>query len=130
MAIQQYDDNLQTNPYAIYTLALEVDGKTILTDQEGYIQNMDDWSEGFVEALAEREGLVLTDEHWEIIEFLRNYHQEHGVQAPVRDMLKHFKQAWGEEFATKHYLHEIFPKGGPQKQGNRLAGIRRTKGEH
>ena len=107
-----------------------MDGKQVLTDQEGYIQNMDEWSEGFVEALAAREGLVLTDEHWEIIEFLRNYHQEHGVQAPVRDMLKHFKQAWGEEFGTNHYLHEIFPKGGPQKQGNRLAGIRRTKGEH
>lgn len=130
MTIQQYDPKLQTNPYAIYNLTLEVDGKQILTDQEGYIQNMDDWSEGFVEALAEREGLVLTDEHWEIIEFLRNYYQEHGVQAPVRDMLKHFKKAWGEEFATNHYLHEIFPKGGPQKQGNRLAGIRRTKGEH
>ncbi|QTR46334.1 TusE/DsrC/DsvC family sulfur relay protein [Thiothrix litoralis] len=99
MAVQQYDDNLQTNPYAIYTVALDVDGKQVLTDQEGYIQNMDEWSESFVEA-------------------------------PVRDMLKHFKKAWGEEFATNHYLHEIFPKGGPQKQGNRLAGIRRTKGEH
>lgn len=130
MTVQQYDEKLQTNPYAIYTLAVEVDGRQILTDQEGYIQNMDDWSEGFAEALAEREGLVLTDEHWEIIEFLREYYQEHGVQAPVRDMLKHFKKTWGEEFATNHYLHEIFPKGGPQKQGNRLAGIRRTKGEH
>ena len=130
MTIQTYDPKLQTNPYAIYTLALEVNGRTVLTDQEGYIQNMAEWSEDFTEALAKHEGLVLTDEHWDVINFLRAYYEEHGVQAPVRDMLKHFKQAWGEEFATNHYLHEIFPKGGPQKQGNRLAGIRRTKGEH
>lgn len=130
MTIQTYDPKLQTNPYAIYTLALEVNGRTVLTDQEGYIQNMAEWSEDFAEVLAKHEGLVLTDEHWEVIDFLRAYYEEHGVQAPVRDMLKHFKQAWGDEFATNHYLHEIFPKGGPQKQGNRLAGIRRTKGEH
>lgn len=130
MTVQAYDPNMQTNPYAIYNLSIEVNGKTILTDQEGYIQNMDEWSDDFAEALAEHEGLVLTTEHWEVLDFLRDYYQKHGVQAPVRDMLKHFKQAWGEEYGSNHYLHEIFPKGGPQKQGNRLAGIRRTKGEH
>lgn len=130
MTVQAYDPNMQTNPYAIYNLEIRVGDKVILTDQEGYIQNMDEWSEEFAEALAEHEGLILTDEHWEILDYLREYYQEHGVQAPVRDMLKHFKKAWGEEFATNHYLHEIFPNGGPQKQGNRLAGIRRTKGEH
>lgn len=130
MTMQAYDPKLQTNPYAIYTLAIEVEGKQILTDQEGYIQNVDEWSKGFAEALAKQEGLVLTDKHWDIIEFLREYYQEHRVQAPVRDILKHFKKAWGAPLATNHYLHEIFPKGGPQKQGNRLAGIRKTKGEH
>lgn len=130
MMIQSYDPKLKTNPYAIYTLALEVNGKTVLTDQEGYIQNRDEWSEDFAEALAKQEGLVLTHEHWEMIDFLRAYYEEHGVQAPVRDMLKHFKAVWGETLATNRYLHDLFPQGGPQKQGNRLAGIRRTKGEH
>jgi tRNA 2-thiouridine synthesizing protein E len=130
MIVQPYDPKLKTNPYAIYTLALEVNGKTVLTDQEGYIQNRDEWSEDFAKALATQEGLVLTDEHWEIIDFLRAYYEEHGVQAPVRDMLKHFKAVWGETLATNRYLHDLFPQGGPQKQGNRLAGIRRTKGEH
>jgi tRNA 2-thiouridine synthesizing protein E len=122
--------NMNTNPYAIYNMAVVVDGKEILIDHEGYIQNMEDWSVGFVEALAAKEGLTLTDEHWEVIHFIRDYQHDHGVQAPVRDMLKHFRNAWGKEKGNNHYLHEIFPKGGPQKQGNRLAGVRRTKGEH
>jgi tRNA 2-thiouridine synthesizing protein E len=121
---------MQTNPYAIYNLSVTVEGKEILTDQEGYIQNMDEWSEAFVQSLAAKEGLALTDEHWEVIHFIRDYQHDHGVQAPVRDMLKHFRQQWGDNKGNNHYLHQIFPKGGPQKQGNRLAGVRRTKGEH
>ena len=119
-----------TNPYAIYTRKVMVDGKEVLTDQEGYILNMDEWSEGFARAQAEQEKLVLTDEHWDVIRFIRAYYEEHSVQAQVRDMLKHFREAWGPEHGNNHHLHAIFPMGGPQKQGNRLAGIRKTKGEH
>ena len=121
---------MSTNPYAIRIDYLNVDGRPVGVDQEGYIQDMDDWSEAFALALAEREGLVLTPDHWDVIHFIRSYHEEHRVQAQVRDMIKHFRKVWGHERGNNHYLHEIFPRGGPQKQGNRLAGIRRTKGEH
>jgi len=107
-----------------------VDNKEIKTCAEGYIVNRDEWSEGFVIAQAEVEGLLLTEEHWDVIYFLRRYFDEHGVQCEVRKMVKHFKQAWDEERGSSSYLHKIFPKGGPQKQGNRLAGLLRTKGEH
>ncbi len=119
-----------TNPYAIYTRSVEVDGREVLTDQEGYILDMDEWSEGFARALAAREGLELTGEHWEVIRFIRAYYEEHGVQAPVRDMVKHFRAVWGPAKGNSRYLHDLFPLGGPQKQGNRLAGMRKTKGEH
>ena len=119
-----------TNPYAIYTRKVVVNGREILTDPEGYILDMDEWSEAFAIARAEQEGLTLTDEHWEVVRFIREYYEEHGVQAPVRDMVKHFREVWGPEKGNSRYLHDIFPMGGPQKQGNRLAGIRKTKGEH
>lgn len=119
-----------TNPYAIYTRSVQVDGKEVRTDPEGYILDMDAWSDGFARAQAEREGLALTDEHWQVIAFIREFYEEHDVQAQVRDMVKHFREAWGPEKGNSRYLHDIFPMGGPQKQGNRLAGIRKTKGEH
>ena len=121
---------MSTNPYATRIEYLNVNGTEVATDQEGYIQNMDDWSEGYAEALAKKEGLELTNEHWDVIRYIRAYYEEHHVQAQVRDMIKHFKKAWGPERGNNRYLHDIFPKGGPQKQGNRLAGIRKTKGEH
>lgn len=109
---------------------LAVDGKEISTDAEGYLVNLDDWSEDFARAQAEREGLALTAEHWEVIRFLRDYYQRHGAQAPVRDMIKHFRVHWGAARGGNRYLHDLFPRGGPQKQGNRLAGLLKTKGEH
>ena len=121
---------MSTNPYATRIEYLDVDGKKVATDQEGYIQNMNDWSEAYVYALAKKESLEVTQEHWDVINFIRDYYEKHRVQAQVRDMIKHFKKAWGPERGNNRHLHDIFPKGGPQKQGNRLAGIRKTKGEH
>lgn len=119
-----------SNSTSHHEKALEVNGRQILTDAEGYIVNIDEWSEAFAIALAAEEGLELTEEHWEVILYIRNYYEEHHVQAQVRDMIKHFKKQWGQERGSNRYLHDIFPKGGPQKQGNRLAGIHRTRGEH
>lgn len=115
---------------AAHSTYLEVEGRRIATDSEGYLRHLDDWSEAFVLALAAREGLSLTEEHWAVIRYLRAYYEEHGVQAQVRAMIKHFTALWGPERGSNLYLHQIFPRGGPQKQGNRLAGLLRTKGEH
>jgi tRNA 2-thiouridine synthesizing protein E len=109
---------------------VRVAGRDLETDSEGYLRCLDDWSEDFAKALASQEGLELTDEHWQVIRFLRAWYHEHGVQAQVRVMIRHFTRAWGPERGSNHYLHAIFPRGGPQKQGNRLAGLLRTKGEH
>lgn len=109
---------------------LKVNGKMVPTDNEGYLTNLDDWSEEFAEAQAKKENLELTESHWQVIAFLRAYFEEHRVQAQVRAMIRHFAKAWGPERGNNHYLHELFPVGGPQKQGNRLAGLLKTKGEH
>lgn len=122
MTVQTYPGNMQTNPYAIYNLAVLVDGKEILTDQEGYIQNMDNWSKGFAEALAAREGLKLMAEHWDVIRFIRDYHDRHGVQAPVRDMIRHFSKLWGKERGNNRYLHTICPQRRPAKAGQPAGG--------
>ena len=109
---------------------MQVNGKPIATDTEGYLRNIDEWSEEFALAQAQSEYLELTEAHWQVIAYLRAYFEEHRVQAQVRAMIWHFAKAWGPELGNNHHLHELFPIGGPQKQGNRLAGLLKTKGEH
>ena len=112
------------------TRAVRVGERDVLTDGEGYLVDPAEWSEGFARAQSGLEGLDLNAEHWEVIRFLRDQYAKHGVQATVRDMIRHFRQVWGAEKGSSGYLHKLFPRGGPQKQGNRLAGLLRTKGEH
>jgi TusE/DsrC/DsvC family sulfur relay protein len=122
--------NMMTDAYRHDSQVIDVNGKPVMTDAEGYIIDIDKWSEEFAIALADKEGLALTDEHWQVIHYIRDYYLEHHVQAQVRAMIKHFTKLWGKEKGSNRYLHDIFPRGGPQKQGNRLAGIHRTRGEH
>jgi len=78
--------------------------------------HLDDWSEDFVLAQARSEDLELTDEHWQVIHFLRDYYAEHAVQAQVRAMIRHFQAVWGPERGNNHYLHDLFP-GAAAKTG-------------
>lgn len=112
------------------TRQIMVNGHEIATDSEGYLVNPADWSEEFARQLAQHEGLQLDQERWEVIRYLRGWYAKHGQQPSVRDMIKHFRSLWGCDKGCNHYLHQLFPRGGPQKQGNRLAGLLRTKGEH
>ena len=112
------------------TRKIIVDNREVLTDSEGYLVNPGEWSEEFVRQQADIEGLKLTREHWDVIRFQRNWFATHARQASVRDMIKHFRTQWGSDRGSNRYLHQLFPRGGPQKQGNRLAGLLRTKGEH
>jgi tRNA 2-thiouridine synthesizing protein E len=112
------------------TRVVWVHDRPVPVDSEGYLLDLQDWSEDFARALAAEEGLPLTGEHWQVIHFLREHWQQHRVQAQVRVMVRHFSQRWGPQRGGNHRLHELFPIGGPQKQGNRLAGLLRTKGEH
>jgi len=120
-----------SNAYpSMTTRSLQVEGREILTDSEGYLVNPSEWSESFARAQALAEGLELGAEQWEVIRYLREYFARQSTQATVRDMIRHFRGIWGPEKGSNRYLHKLFPRGGPQKQGNRLAGILRTKGEH
>lgn len=120
-----------SNAYpSMTTRSIHLGDREILTDSEGYLVQPGDWSEAFANAQAALEGLDLNKEHWEVIRYLRAHYAKSATQASVRDMIKHFRGIWGTEKGSSRYLHKLFPRGGPQKQGNRLAGLLRTKGEH
>jgi tRNA 2-thiouridine synthesizing protein E len=104
-------------------------GRAVATDSEGYLLDLADWSEDFARAWRE-EGLTLTPAHWELIHFLRAHYWQARRAGPGARDDPPLQRSLGAERGSNHHLHEMFPMGGPQKQGNRLAGLLRTKGEH
>ncbi|OAD21522.1 DsrC-like protein, partial [Candidatus Thiomargarita nelsonii] len=57
-------------------MAIEVNGKSIELDEEGYLTNLGEWSEEAAKILASQDEMELTDNHWEVIHFLRDYYDE------------------------------------------------------
>jgi len=53
-------------------MEFEVDGRTIRTDEQGFLLELEDWSEAFASALARHEGIELYVDHWELIWYFRD----------------------------------------------------------
>ena len=106
---------------------LNVNGREIETDAEGYLQTLDDWSEDVASFLAERDELTLGDEHWQVLRWIREYYSEYGTAPNLRIMSKTIGDSLGEQFADKKYLFDLFPYG-PAKQAARYAGMPKPTG--
>jgi tRNA 2-thiouridine synthesizing protein E len=104
-----------------------VNGREIDTDAEGYLANLEDWSEEVAEYLSRQDDLQLTEEHWKLLNWIRNYYQEFGTAPNLRTMQKLLKDDLGERMADKKHLFELFPYG-PAKQGARYAGMPKPTG--
>ena len=69
-------------------MAIEVNGKSYETDEEGYLVNLGEWNEDVGAYLAQTEGVTMTDQHWEVINFLRDYYNEFQIAPAVRVLTK------------------------------------------
>ncbi|MCU1788440.1 sulfurtransferase TusE [Pectobacterium polaris] len=101
---------------------LEFEGRTIATDAQGYLMDSTEWSETLAPVLAEQEGIVLTEPHWEVVRFVRNFYQEFNTSPAIRMLVKAMAQKYGEEKGNSRYLYKLFPKG-PAKQATKIAGL-------
>jgi TusE/DsrC/DsvC family sulfur relay protein len=96
-------------------------------DDEGYLVNPGDWSRELAQALAREETLSLTEEHWVVITFVRDYYAEHGITPDIRHAAKHLAAYSGcDKKAGKARLFELFPYGYVQ-QTCKIAGMRRPR---
>ena len=59
-------------------MSIEIEGKVIQTDEEGYLLDPNDWDECVAEAIAERESVEFTtDMHWAMINYFRTFYEDH-----------------------------------------------------
>lgn len=108
-------------------MQLDINGQLIDTDPQGYLVNLEDWNSDLANYLAEKDNLTLTDEHWEVINLMRDYYQEHSIAPAMRILTKVAKEKLGSDKADSKYLYSLFPYG-PAKQGARYAGLPKPTG--
>ncbi len=103
-------------------IMLVFEGQEIETDAQGYLKNSSDWQEAIALLLAEQEEITLTEQHWEVILFIREFYKEFNTSPAVRMLVKAIAQKYGEEKGNSRYLYRLFPKG-PAKQATKIAGL-------
>ena len=94
----------------------------IQTDDNGYLKNWHDWTVDLVPLLAKKESIELTDAHWEVILFVRDFYLEYKTSPAIRALVKAMEKKFGVEKGNSRYLYKLFPDG-PAKQATKLAGL-------
>jgi TusE/DsrC/DsvC family sulfur relay protein len=107
--------------------SIEVNGKSYETDEEGYLVDLATWNEEVAGFLAQQEGVNLSEQHWEVINFLRDYYNEFQIAPAVRVLTKAIGKKLGAEKGNSQYLYELFPYG-PAKQACKIAGLPKPTG--
>ena len=101
---------------------LNVNNTIIETDPLGYLLDVNQWNQDVALAIAEKENLQLTEAHWEVIHFVRDFYKEYKTSPAIRMLVKAMVQKLGEDKGNSRYLQRLFPDG-PAKQATKLAGL-------
>jgi TusE/DsrC/DsvC family sulfur relay protein len=94
---------------------------SLLVDEDGFMQVPEAWDKLVAAALATTEGVDdLTDDHWKVVDFLRNYYIEFGVAPMIRKLCK-------ETGFNLKSIYTLFPSG-PAKGACKVAGLPKPTG--
>lgn len=103
-----------------------INGVECETDEENFLLEAD-FSEEAVQVIAAAEGITLTDQHWMIINYLRDKYRDEGHTPNFRNMLKELEDLHpGHDW--KKDLYDLFPEQ-PARQAARVAGLTKPFGK-
>jgi len=108
-------------------MGIEVNGTVLDTDEDGYLLSTEDWSPDVAAAMAQADDCELTSNHWEVINFLREYYEAYQIAPAVRILTKQIGKTLGKEKGNSRYLYSLYPQG-PAKQACKYAGLPRPTG--
>ena len=99
----------------------DLGGKQLEIDEDGFIQEPDEWDEGVAKDLAKTEGVEeLTENHWKLVNYLREYYLEFNMAPMIRKLCKK------TGFSLKE-VYDLFPSG-PAKGACKVAGLPKPTG--
>jgi TusE/DsrC/DsvC family sulfur relay protein len=97
-------------------------GTEVELNDEGFFVDATQWTDEMATELAEEWGVPtpLTEQHWQVLHFMRQEYFEKGTGPTVRKLGK-------SSGVSVKELYQLFPKG-PAKLAARVAGIPKPRG--
>ena len=101
--------------------SINVNGKKFELDEDGFMVDPEQWTEEVAQYFAPGEGInQLTEDHWKVINYVRNYYKQFQIAPMVRKLCK-------ETGNSLKNIYELFPTG-PAKGSCKLAGLPKPTG--
>jgi len=101
-------------------------GLELEIDEDGFIQEPDKWNKEVAEDIAKLEAAYkpgedkMSDDHWKLVDYLRNYFIQYEIAPPIRMLVKQT----GVDLKT---IYALFPKG-PAVGACKVAGLPKPTG--
>ena len=116
---------MRTRPDALSTIS--VGEEQITVDEQGFLIDPEDWNERVAEEFASRQSVKLTDAHWAVLRFMREFLAEHGVAVDARFVFRFLEADSAEASKTgRERFFELFPYG-YVGQACKIAGMRQPR---
>jgi tRNA 2-thiouridine synthesizing protein E len=107
-------------------MKFEVNGKTIETNEQGFLNDLNDWSEDFVSILAKSEDIELHVDHWELILYFREFYMENYVSPTMHQIVLTLGKKKDKHFHDlkiyERHIYKLFPTD-PIHELCKLAGL-------
>jgi len=99
----------------------------ISRDIEGYLINPDDWDDEIANKIATEEDIKLNEMYWLILNFMRQYYNEHNIAPDVRHLISYIATKNNcEKREAKKLIFKLFPYG-YVKQACKIAGMKKPR---
>lgn len=90
-------------------------------DNDGFMLEPALWDDAVASAIAQEEGIAeMSDDHWKIVNFIRDYWKEHDLAPPVRLVCQ-------ECGVSVRQIYKLFTSG-PARGACRVAGLPKPDG--
>ena len=99
-----------------------VGSQCLETTDDGFLRDASLWNQIVAKELANIEALELSDAHWEILFFIRDYYQKFKHLPNARMFVAAVRKQFGEDKGNSRYLQKLFPQG-PLKYACKIAGL-------
>lgn len=106
-------------------MMLNVTGKSVETNEQGFLTNLGEWNEDFTETTAKKDGVSLYNDHWELILYFRDYYEENQVCPTMHKVVRELgarNKHYHDQKAYEKHIYTLFPSD-PSREVCKLAGL-------
>lgn len=102
-----------------------IGGRNIETNAQGFLSNLEEWSEDYTQAMATQDGIKLFDDHWELILYFREYYNQNQTSPTMHRVVRELGKKnlhFHDQKAYEKHIYTLFPRD-PAHEVCKLAGL-------